>query len=541
VELTHIDLVGVEVLLETDAKGRRNWVFKAADQSGQKDVTASEPLKLNLDRIRIEDLTLVIHKGKNKSAQRLHLARVDLARQGNGDTQTVDLRADYNRQPMVITGTTGAIEQLWSGDSFPVKLSATYAGAAASIEGKIDVVRHFKGVDLNLKVSGKELADLNPLVATNMPVMGAFDARGHLTGSTAALALQEFEARIARSDFKGQAKIDWHQKPKVVIRLESSLVDFSALMDHLEKEAPHPKTAEKTQWRLFSDSPLALDILQEVHADIELKAQHIHARDARLELGHLALKLEDNDLHIEKFEATYKETRISGNLTIEHGTPPRVAADFLVQDLDLGSLLKETGKSDEVRAVIDIAAHGASKGNSVQGLMANLEGAIGSVMGEGYLTHYLDILSEGLSAKVAQFWDPPKDVDQVKCAVVQFDIHRGVATSRAFVFDTRAGVIEGAGQINLGNEKIDFLLVPKSRHPELGIKPNLKVSGTVMEPHVGVSKLSLLTSGAQGLSTLVVGPLGLLAPFMHLGAAKAHPCDVKGIGQTGLGTPDEKR
>jgi hypothetical protein len=92
-----------------------------------------------------------------------------------------------------------------------------------------------------------------------------------------------------------------------------------------------------------------------------------------------------------------KQTKISGNLHLDSGSPPQVATNFLVQNFDLGNLLKETGVSDQIRAVVDIAAHGKSSGDSVQSLMANLDGSIGAVMGEGYLTRYLDMLSINLS------------------------------------------------------------------------------------------------------------------------------------------------
>ena len=70
--------------------------------------------------------------------------------------------------------------------------------------------------------------------------------------------------------------------------------------------------------------------------------------------------------------------------------------------------------------------------------------AIGVVMGEGFLTKYLDMLSAGLTQKVFQIWKPHKAVDQINCAVVQFDIKEGVAASRAFVFDTRAHRFAGS-------------------------------------------------------------------------------------------------
>jgi hypothetical protein len=114
--------------------------------------------------------------------------------------------------------------------------------------------------------------------------------------------------------------------------------------------------------------------------------------------------------------------------------------------------------------------------------------------------------------------------------VVQFDIQEGVATSQAFVFDSQLAVLTGEGVINLGTEQIDFLLVQNTQDPSFGLSPNLRVRGAWSDPVVSPDKLSLLTQGSWALSSLAIGPLGLLAPFVHLGAHKAHPCDVPGIG-----------
>jgi uncharacterized protein involved in outer membrane biogenesis len=217
-----------------------------------------------------------------------------------------------------------------------------------------------------------------------------------------------------------------------------------------------------------------------------------------------------------------------------------VSTHFLVQNFNLGEFLKETGKSDKVRAIVDIAAHGTSRGDSVHSLMANLDGSIGAVMGEGYLTKYLDILSVDLSQKVISFWGRHEKADQIQCVVVQFDIKNGVAVSQAFVFNTQAGIVAGEGEINLGTEQISFLLAPQSAHPSLSLSTKLRVSGTIMDPKVSPDKIALASEGAKSLSVLAVGPIGLLTPFVHLGANKKHPCDVQSIGQLGLNTPDRK-
>ena len=171
-------------------------------------------------------------------------------------------------------------------------------------------------------------------------------------------------------------------------------------------------------------------------------------------------------------------------------------------------------------------------------VMASLDGAIGAVMGEGFLTEYLDLISLNLSQKVVHFWGRPKSIDQIKCAVVQFDIKSGVAASQAFVFDTRAGILVGLGEINLGTEQVDFLLVPKPKHPSLlEFSTKLRVSGTILDSKVRPDKFALLKTGARALSGLVIGPFGLLAPFVHLGAHEKHPCEIQSIGQLELQSP----
>ena len=167
--------------------------------------------------------------------------------------------------------------------------------------------------------------------------------------------------------------------------------------------------------------------------------------------------------------------------------------------------------------------------------MANLDGSVGAVMGKGFLTKYLDLLSMNLSQLVMPIWGSHKKAGEINCAVVQFDIKKGVATSKAFVFNTQIGVLTAEGDINLGTEQVKFLLDPKPKDFSLvNLSTKLRVTGTLLHPKVRPDPLSLATKGAKFLGHLALGPLGLLAPFVHLGAHKKHPCDIQSIGQLGL-------
>jgi uncharacterized protein involved in outer membrane biogenesis len=129
--------------------------------------------------------------------------------------------------------------------------------------------------------------------------------------------------------------------------------------------------------------------------------------------------------------------------------------------------------------------------------MAHLNGAFGAVMGPGYLTKYLDLLSMDLSTKVIPFWGSHKKADEINCAVVQFDIKNGVAVSKAFVFDSQIGILSAKGDTNLGTEQVNFLLNPRPKDFSLfNLSTKMRVTGTLWIPRSGLIRFPS-SRGAQ--------------------------------------------
>ena len=371
------------------------------------------------------------------------------------------------------------------------------------------------------------MAEVGPLFDTKIPDLGPFDVSGRLTGSKSSLSFDGLSAIIDQSDFNGHGTVALQKRPKITLVLESSVMDFTRIMKSLEGEKQVPSQEGKDESRLFSDEPIPFAFLRHLDADIVLKARNIHARDARFKLGHVTLKLDDARLDVDTLEATYLESKLSGNFHLDSRSESHLSTEFLVQNLDVGNCLKEMGVSDQLQGNVDIAVNIESKGNSVHALMANLNGKVGAVMGKGYMPRFLDLLAMNLSQRVNSFWGKHKEAGHIKCAVVDFDIKSGVATSEAFVFDTKLAILGGEGDINLGTEQVNFLLVPKPKRPSLvSLATNLRVSGSMADPKVRPDTVSLLTTGAKFLSVLAIGPLGLLVPFVNLGANQKHPCDI---------------
>lgn len=207
-----------------------------------------------------------------------------------------------------------------------------------------------------------------------------------------------------------------------------------------------------------------------------------------------------------------------------------MAIRFLVQGFDLGRFLKETYVSQDVVGHVDVAADLRSRGNSPHGLMANLDGTTGAVIGEGYVPRFLDPLAQDLSRRVISIWGHHKEAGELNCGVIQFTDKQGIGTNDAFLFDTQFAILKGNGEINLATEQLDFVLSAKPKdYSPFSLATKLRVTGSMLSPRVRPDMRSVATKGAKALSSLVLGPAGLLVPFMEAGARHQHPCDIAAL------------
>jgi uncharacterized protein involved in outer membrane biogenesis len=494
---------------------------------GSADSLTLEEIEGNLSRGSVKVITT------GKVSNLLSLTGVDLQGEGSGRDLAEVSPIVGTKMPktgsFAIKGRLSGSGKLLSLQDVEGSVSRNSLGLA--VNGKIENLLALSGIAFEVKASGKELADIGPLIEKKLPRFGGFEVTGKLSGSSQVLAFDGLSVIVGKSDFKGSAEIEFRRRPKITLVLESGLIDLTPLIGEAKKDEKEIDQEGDYDKRLFPDDPLPLEILKKVDADIVLKAKRVRAREAQFDLGRLTLILKDNDLTIDKLQAVYKGTKVSGNVHVDFASSPHIATKFLVQGFDLGNYLRDIGASDKAKGHIDIAADLKSRGDSVHTLMANLDGTISFVMGRSHLSKWLNLLAIDLSKEVIPFWGKHQKADNIICAAADFDIKKGVATSQAFVFDTKAGVLTAGGDINLGTERINFLLVPKPKTVSLtSLYTNLRVTGSIQDPKVRPDLTSLALKGARALSALVVGPVGLLAPFVSLGANEKHPCDVKKLG-----------
>jgi uncharacterized protein involved in outer membrane biogenesis len=127
VEFKYLTLTGVDVVLELHADGRRNWEFTALAGSAAK--TSAKVLHVAVKDVRVEHLKLIYRDEKAARTTRFNLAGLEIARQADPEFLMLKLQADYNGQPLELSGRIGRLQRILSGERFPLEMAGGFSNA----------------------------------------------------------------------------------------------------------------------------------------------------------------------------------------------------------------------------------------------------------------------------------------------------------------------------------------------------------------------------------------------------------------------------
>ena len=200
---------GLDVLLETDALGRGNWVFAGAD-AGEAEATTGRPGLLPVVReVRLRDVTLAYRDGRSGRLASLSIDTLQADADGMDDPLRLRLAGTYNGAGFAATGRFGALSHLLGGGApFPVTLRAKAFGADLAVEGSVAEPRQARGLDLRVTAKGDELAEavrtaaraVPQLAGLALPPVGPYSVAARIGGSAEALSVSGLEIRVGRAE-----------------------------------------------------------------------------------------------------------------------------------------------------------------------------------------------------------------------------------------------------------------------------------------------------------------------------------------------------
>ncbi len=214
VEIDRFVLVKPDILLETDAKGRRNWQFtpEAAPQPGpagaQEATQGKTPTRVTVAAVRIEDGTVTWRDAATGHSTAVGIMSLEATAASPDANLHVSAAATYNGAPFTAAGEFGPLTRLQdpAGSApWPVQLSLATGGAKLSVDGAFAQPLEGRGYMVKLAANVPDLASLAPfLPGRALPALHDVSVSAQLADTGAKLPeISGLTLHVGPSDLSG--------------------------------------------------------------------------------------------------------------------------------------------------------------------------------------------------------------------------------------------------------------------------------------------------------------------------------------------------
>jgi AsmA family protein len=419
--------------------------------------------------------------------------------------------------------------------------------AKVVISGAIKNPAAQRGIDIDFKINGKDLANAGQLTGRPLPVKGPFHLSGHAADTAEkAYKITDFKAALGENDVGGELEVNLAGKrPRVNGSLASQKLDLRTFLPKGGKTgggAGAAKEAGTKRDKVFSHAPISVDALKQADATLQIRAgQILTPRLAFRDLSvHVAL--EDGTLDLKPFKGNLGGGGFDARLNVvAKGRGVGLQTVVKVNGLDLGRITKDLEITEKLSGHLNLDLDVRGTGGSVAELMAGLSGKTLVVGSNVQLDNkYVELLGADISGSVFRLLNPFSHEEKrtdITCMVSGFEIRDGIAQSTALVVDTKRMSVVGEGKINLKTEQLDVSLKPSPKEGagisglgKVGLSAgelakSFKLAGTLAKPSLAIDPTqTALTIGKAVGGSVLFGPAGIAASLATGGKGDENPC-----------------
>lgn len=539
VRIKRLVLEGLDLLVETDAKGRGNWEM-ASGQEASKASPAGKPESASrstgtlpvVQRVRIKDLSVTYKDGQKGKETSLRLDYLDLRADNADAPMVIGIGGTVNDLTFKADGRLGPIKTLVQGGApYPLTMAISAPGLVLNIEGVIAEPRQGKGIDLKVSVDGSDIAAAAKAAGVSLPNIPPVRLSGRLKDPKGGYSLDNLALSASGVDVSGRVavKLVGVARPRLDLDLKASTIDLDTLLPKQETPSQKPagstsqagsKSSQKSKSaRVFPGEPLQLDALKAADVRMKLSVKRVLHNKIPIDDINLNLVLDGGRLSVKPLKAVVNGGTVNANVFLDASA---LTLDLDVRNTDYGVLLRQLKLTDIATGKVDVKINIQGRGNSVRAIMAGLNGKARVVTQGGKIdSGLLNIMSSDISAALPFF--NSKGDKEIRCGVFDFDIQGGQAKAKTLVFETGGMSMIGTGGINLKNETLDLRLDPRAKKVsllKLAMLP-LNVGGTLAEPSVlpdmGGAAIGAVTGAISTAKDIASGGLSAVGSLVGVG------------------------
>jgi len=535
VRIPELRLSDAEVYLEKGPDGIGNWDFDNDPGDGD----TIELRRLWIDKGHLEYIDAAVDTGVELDLDSLPPGPDDAAPPISGKGT-----GRWKGNPLTLEGRAESPLELQDREHpFRLDVRASAGATHAHARGTVTDPLRLGDFDLQLALSGADLADLYPLLGISLPPTPPYDLDGHFFRDGSTWHYDGFTGRVGDSDLSGSANVDTGGE-RLFLRadLSSGNLDIDDLAgfigappetggDESANAGQQRQSAElAASPRLLPDTPYDLEKLNAMDADVRLRAKRIQAPGWPLDNMDAHLLLEAGVLRLDPLDFGVASGNVRSTIRLDARNPTIATnAQVALRGLDLARLMPDSALAEQTIGRIggDISLSGS--GNSVAKMLATSSGDVALGMGNGQVSNLLLELAGLDIAEALKFLVTGDRNVPIRCAFGDFGVTDGVMSTRALAFDTTDTMIVGEGTVDLRDETLDLVLRPRPKDRSLFVfRAPLLMRGTFKDPSFmpDPARVGLRAAIALALGN-IVPPAALLAT-LELGPAEGEAANCGG-------------
>lgn len=517
VVVDRIELVGLDLLLETAADGRVNWQFEPREaapetrdedeQTGPdapaEDGSGAEPpavYALLVQEAELRDALVVMRDAASGEERQLAVRQLLATTSVAGGPLMLEANASLDEAPVRLTAEVGGLRDVTSGGPLDVDLQLAAGGASLGVWGRVAQPMDVADLDLSVHLDAPRLSPLGAVLGTELPDLGPVALELKLGGRASAYTVRGLSLAVGGTKFTGELDAALGgERPRVDARLSSPGIDAADFRDPKAASArvrPAPgiqlaSEGANAAERLFSDEPLPVDGLAALDATLTLDADRVVADTLQLEDLELGAALDRSRLDVNRLVARLAGGSLDAGLVLDaRRPPPTVKLRGKLRGVRTGDLVAAQGNEMFQGGPLDLDFDLSGRGGSPHEIAASLAGRLQLSMGEATVRNEyaavalsdLETLSRGMTTSGAT----------VTCAWADFALEEGIARPDGLVIHLTSLVLFGEGRIDLGRERLDLVFDRQAQQASAsGVLPPFALEGPLAEPRAAIDPRAL--------------------------------------------------
>jgi len=526
IEMPSLIITKPEVVLIATEDGRLSWVLdpNAPDDQGMK-----IPL---INHLVIRDGTLSLDEQKRDMTLRATIS----AREGSDEQAGfhLDGRGTMNGTPLRLEVRGGPFINIRRDRPYAFKAELSGVGSTLIADGSITRPFDLGQFTATLSLQGRDLADLYLLTGITTPNTPPYRLSGTLKRDDTLFTFNDFSGRVGTSDLSGDLKVDKvGDRRRVDADLRSRLLDIDDLATVLGAKPTVTASGDTVASsgagaKLLPTAPLNVERLRVMDGTLRYRAARVKRNELDIRQVDLGADLKDGILKLDPVSFDFNRGSLNGTARINATrATPYTTADFRLRGYPLESIVPARDGAPTVTGSALGRAKLEGPGASVHDFAANSNGTISLVVPQGRMrSAFAELLGINATAGLGRLLSGDTGSSEIRCAVADFTVRRGIATARTFVIDTTPVLAKGTGTIDLGAETMNLRIDGETKQPRLiRLWSPIIVSGPLTAPKVGIEGGAI--AGQIGIGAALgalINPLVALLPFVDPGLAKDANC-----------------